>query len=127
VKRGDFMENQAGSSQPTGKKVPRVAALPVSPALPLALLFVLCASLFHTGFVHAQGDVLAADTLAGYNLVADANVGSSAIAPTLPPAAQQLSETGEDPLATEAAPWWVIVVALTVLVIGLGTRTKPDR
>jgi hypothetical protein len=121
------MENQAGSSQPTGNKLPKAVTLPISPALPLALLFVLCASLSYTSFVHAQVDVLATDTLAGYNLVVDSNVGSSAIAPTLPPAAQQLSETGEDPLATEAAPWWVIVVALTVLVIGLGTRTKPDR
>jgi hypothetical protein len=121
------MENQAGSSQPTGKKVPKAPVLSINLALPLALLFALCASLSHTNFVHAQGDVLATDALAGYNLVVDSNVGPPAIAPTLPPAAQQLSETGEDPLATEAAPWWVIVVALTVLVIGLGTRTKPDR
>jgi hypothetical protein len=122
------MENQAGSSQSTGKKLLKAVALPISPALTLALLFALCASLSHTSFVHAQGDVLAVDTLAGYNLIADSNAGPSAIAPTLPPAAPYLSEGGEDPLETEVAPWWVVAVALTVLVIiGLKTRTKPDR
>ena len=53
------------------------------------------------------------------------------IGPALPlvllSAAQHLPGTGGDALVTEAAPWWVIIVALTVVVIGLGTRTKPDR
>jgi hypothetical protein len=118
------MENQAGSSQPTGRKSLKAVALPISLALTLALLFVLS----HTSFVFAQGDVFAGDTLAGYDLIADSNVGPSAIAPILPPAAPYLSGTGEDPLETKVAPWWVIVVVLTVLVIiGLKTRTKPDR
>ncbi len=121
------MENQAGSSQPTGKKVLKMIVLPISPALPLALLFALCASLSYSSFALARGDALAADTLAGYSLVADSNVGSPAVAPTLLPAAQLVSETGGDSPAAEAAPWWVIVVALTVLVIGLGTRTKSHR
>jgi hypothetical protein len=116
------MENQAGSSQPTGKKLLKAVALPIS--LALALLFILS----HTSFVLAQGDVFAVDTLAGHNLIVDSNVGPSAIAPILPPAAPYLSEQGEGTLETEVAPWWVIVVALTVLVIvGLKTRTKPDR
>ncbi len=116
------MENQAGLSQPTGKKLFKGVALSIRPALTLALLFVLCASLSHSSFVHAQ-----ADTPAGHNLVGDSNVGLSAIAPTLAPAVRLLSETGEAPLTIETAPWWVIVVVLTVLVIGFGTRTKTDR
>ena len=149
------MENQPGSSQPASKKLPRAVVLLISPALPLALLFVLCASLSQTSFVHAQGSVLTEDILADYNLVVDSNVGSpatagpsaatviaricntgsSAIIPIPPPAAtpiptpavQYLPETGGDSPATGTAPWWVIVVALTVLVIELGSRAKRGR
>ena len=123
------MENQLGSSQPTGKKLSRAVALPISRALPLALLFVLCASLSQTNLVHAQGSVLAVDTLAGYNLGGSATmpVPPPAATPTPIPAIQYLLGTGEDSLATGAAPWWVIVVALTVLVIELGSRVKRGR